>query len=72
MPIMTIGTNNLEEEMAAMKAMLEQLLKKSEENEACIKLHEENIARLTKKLEKQQAQSLMKSSESMEEEKVSV
>ena len=27
---MTIGTNNLEEEMAAMKAMLEQLVKDNE------------------------------------------
>jgi len=35
---MTVGTNNLEEEMAAMKAMLEMLVKESEEKEACIKL----------------------------------
>jgi len=32
--------------MAAMKAMLEKLIKESEEKEAPIKLHEENIARL--------------------------
>jgi len=31
MPIMTIGTNNLEEEMASLKAMLERLVKESEE-----------------------------------------
>jgi len=27
MPVMTIGTNNMEEKMAAMKAMLERLVK---------------------------------------------
>jgi len=36
--VITIGTNNLEEEMAAMKAMLEWLIKESEEKEAGIKL----------------------------------
>jgi len=30
MPVMTIGTNNLEEEMAVIKAMLERLVKESE------------------------------------------
>jgi len=30
MPVMTIGTNNLEKEMAAMKATLERLVKESE------------------------------------------
>jgi len=48
---MTIGTNNLEEEIAVMK------------------LQEENIARLTRKLEKQPARSLAKSSESEEKER---
>ena len=38
MLVMTIGTNNLEEEMAAMKAILERLIKESEEKEARIKL----------------------------------
>ena len=41
---MTIGTNNLEEEMAAMKAILERLVKESEEKEARIKLQEEKIS----------------------------
>ena len=41
MPIMRIGANNLEEEMAAMKAMLERLVKESEKKEARIKLQEE-------------------------------
>jgi len=72
MPIMEIGTNNLEEEMAAMKAMLEWLVKENEENEACIKLHEEKIDRLTRKLEKRPAWSLEKSSESEEEGKTFV
>jgi len=38
MPAMTISTNNLEEEMVAMKAMLEQLVKQSKEKEVRIKL----------------------------------
>jgi len=50
MPVMTIGTNSLEEEMAAMKAMLERLVKESEEKEVRIKLQEETIARLTRSL----------------------
>jgi len=33
-PVMTIGTNNLEEEMDAMKAMLEKLVKENEEKAA--------------------------------------
>ena len=49
---MIICTNNMKEEMAAMKAMLERLIKESEEKEAHIKLQEEKIARLTKLLEK--------------------
>ena len=58
--VMTIDTNNLEEEMAAMKAMLEQLIKENEEKEARIKLHEKKIAKLTRKLKKRPAQSLAK------------
>jgi len=50
---MTIGTNNFEEEMAAMKAMLEQFVKESEEKDVHIKSQEKRIARLTRKLEKQ-------------------
>jgi len=48
-PLITIGTNNLKEEM---DAMLERLVMESEEKEACIKLPEEKITRLTRKLEK--------------------
>jgi len=68
MPVMTIGTNNLKEETAAM----EQLIKESEENEARIKLQEEKITRLTRKLEKRPTQSLAKSSESEAEERASI
>jgi len=57
---MTIGTNNLEEEMVAMNAMLERLVKESEEKEARVKLQEEKITRLTRKLEKQLTQSIAK------------
>jgi len=49
---MTICANNLEEGMAAMKAMLELLVKESEEKKARIKLQEEKIGRLIRKLEK--------------------
>jgi len=69
MPVTTIGTNNLEEETAAIKAMLERLLKESEEKKARIKLQKEKIARLTRKLEKRPARALSKSSESKEEER---
>ena len=72
MPVMTIGTNSLEEKMAAMKAMLELLVKESEEKEAHIKLQEEKIARLTRNLEKRPAQSLAKSLESEEEDRAFV
>jgi len=57
MPIMTIGTNNLEEDVASMKATLEKLVKENEENEVCIRLQEEKIVRLTRKLEKAFVQS---------------
>ena len=63
MSILTIGTNNLNEEMATMKAMLEWRVKESEEKEARIKLQEGKIARLTRKLKKQPARSLSKSEE---------
>jgi len=46
---MTIGTNSLKEEMAAMTIMLERRVKESEEKEAYIQLQEEKIAKLTKK-----------------------
>jgi len=58
MPVMIIGTNNLKEERAEMKAMLESLIKEKKEKEASIKLHERKIARLTRKLEKRPARSL--------------
>jgi len=38
--------------MTAMTAMLERLVKESKEKEARIKLQEEKIARMTRKLEK--------------------
>ena len=52
--------------MPPMKAMMERLTKKSEEKEACIKLHEEKIAKLTKKLKKWLAGSVTKDSKSEE------
>jgi len=55
MPVMTIGTDDLEEEMAAMKAMLKRLVNESEEKVVRIKLQEEKIVKLTRKLEKRPA-----------------
>ena len=52
-----------------MKVVLKRLIKEDEEKEAHIKLHNEKI---TRKLKKQVAQSLVKSSESEKEERVSV
>jgi len=60
MPVMTISTNNLEEEKDAMKAILERLVKENKEKKACTKLHEEKIARLIGKLESRPTQSLEK------------
>ena len=54
-----------------MKAMLEQLVRRVKKRRG-IKLQEEKITRLTRKLEKRPAQSLTKSSESEEEERASV
>ena len=71
-PTMMTGSTTLEEEMANMKAILENLTRESAEKEACIKFQEEKIARLTKKLEKQSTQSLAKDSKSEDSEKVSV
>ena len=55
-----------------MKAMLERLVKESEEKKAWIMLQEEKITRLARNLEKRPALSLAKSSESEEEERASV
>jgi len=57
---MTIGTNNSEEEMATMKAMLEMLIKKNKEKEMFIKLNEEKMTRLTTKLKKREPDPLQK------------
>jgi len=54
-PPMMTSLTTMEEEMENMKAILEKLTKESEEKEACIKLQEEKIAKLTKKLEKRSA-----------------
>jgi len=55
-----------------MKAILEKLTRENEEKEARIKLPEEKIARLTRKLEKWLASSSTKDSESEDSEKVSI
>ena len=55
---MTIGTNSSKEEMAATKAMIEWLVKESEEKETQVNLYEEKITRMTRKLEKRPNQSL--------------
>ena len=48
---MMISSNSWEEKMANMKAILQKLIRESEEKEARIKLQGEKIAKLTKKLE---------------------
>ena len=55
MSAMMTGTNTLEEEMANMKAILEKFTRDNEEKEVCIKLQEEKIAKLIRKLEKRPA-----------------
>jgi len=56
MPAMMTSTTTLEEEIANMKAILEKLTRDNKEKEAHIKLQEEKIAKLTRKLEKRPAQ----------------
>ena len=69
---MMTDTTTLEEKMANMKAMLEKLTRENEQKEARIKLQEENIAKLTKNLEKRLAQSSTKDSKSEDLEKMSI
>ena len=52
MPPMMTGTTTLEEEMANMKVILEKLTRDNKEKVARIKLQEEKITKLTRKLEK--------------------
>ena len=57
-------TNNLKEEMAS---MLQKLTEESEEKEARIKLHEDKISKLTRKLEKWLTRSVIKDLKSEQE-----
>ena len=52
MPVMMTGAANLEEQLASMKAILDRLSKESAEKDAQIKRQNDQIAELTKKLEK--------------------
>ena len=61
---MMTGTITLEEEMANIKVILEILTRDNEKKEARIKLQEEKITKLTRKLEKRPAQSSTRDSES--------
>ena len=56
--------------MAVIKAMLQKLTKESEEKESCIKLQEEKIAKLIRKLKKRPSQFMTKDSESEDEVKM--
>jgi len=69
---MKTGTNSWEKEMAAMKAILEKLVKETEQKEVCIKMYEEKIFMLTKKLEKRPVWSSIKNSGSEDDEKASI
>ena len=55
-----------------MKGMLQKLTKEREEKEVCIKFQQEEIAKLTRKLEKWPSQFFTKGSESEGKEKVSI
>ena len=50
MPIMMAGITTLKEEMANMKVIVEKLTKDNEEKEARLKLQEQKIAKLIRKL----------------------
>ena len=52
MPAMMTGSITLEDEMTNMKAILEKLTRESEEKGERTKLQDENIGKMTKKLEK--------------------
>jgi len=69
---MMTGSTSLEEEIANMTVILEKLTRDSEEKEACIKLQEVKIAKLTKKFKIRSAQSSTKDSESKDSGKVSI
>jgi len=71
MPVKTIGTNNLEEEMAAMKARLESLIKESEEKDVSIKLYEERLLGWPRSWTSDRPDAAQKNSESEEEERAS-
>jgi len=52
MPVMMTGAANLKEQLASMKATLDRLSKESAEKDAQIKRQNDQIAELTKRLEK--------------------
>jgi len=72
MPTMMTDTTTPLEELANMKAIQEKLTRESAEKEVRIKLQEEKIAKLTRKLEKRTTQSSSKDSEREDSGKVSV
>jgi len=72
MPSMMTGTTTLEEDMTNKKAILEKLTKDNEEKDVRIKLQEEKIAKLIKKLGKRLAQSSAKDGESEDSKNMSI
>jgi len=56
MPVMMTGAANLEEQLASMMATLDRLSKESAEKDAQIKRQNDQIAELTKKLEKKSSE----------------
>ena len=52
MPVMVTEVTNIEEQLASMKATMDKLLKEGAQKDAQIKCQNEQIAYLTKKLEK--------------------
>ena len=53
MPVMVIAATNFEDQLASMKVALDRLSKESAEKDTQIKLQNDQIAKLMKKLEKE-------------------
>ena len=62
MPVMMTGATNLKEQLASMMATLDRLSKESAETDAQIKRQNDQIAELTKRLEKKLSEASNKGS----------
>jgi len=71
MPVILMETANFEEQLASMKVMLDRLSTESAEKDTQIKCQNEQIAELTKKLEKKSFESSNKESGNKDSDKES-